>query len=257
MTSTLPRDFRGDPQPWDEGSAGDNPLARHDVINQHDVAYPVDNPVAPRRLASALPLGHVAAAFSAMVTLILLFQPWVSASGPNGQLRSDAFGRVSGVAATDNRWMDGGDQSESISVSGTWGVLAALAAVVTIGAVVMNIRLRTAAFAFVVTGASVLMAVFVMAALMYLSDKAPELRLLTEADRGLVGGIGNLLRSVLGGGGSQTVQPVASAGLETAGMICGAVAFTGAVAAVASGVRSGVLRTGWLDRMRVPQPPQA
>ncbi|WP_067885479.1 hypothetical protein [Nocardia vaccinii] len=194
--------------------------------------------------------GYVAAAVAAALTLILMFQPWLTASGPNGRLRSDAFGRIDGATRSFDDWYSDGYSQPSIS--GVWAVLAILAAVVTISAVLMYLRIRTDALSYLVLGSSLATAMFVLADLLYLSGKAPELRTMVQGEHGFGDGLGSLLGLFLGGGTSRYgTHEVASAGLDPAAMLCGAAAFGGAVAAIASGVRKHTWYTMRLVRQRV------
>ncbi|MFF3568087.1 hypothetical protein [Nocardia jiangxiensis] len=194
--------------------------------------------------------GYVAAAVAAALTLILMFQPWLTASGPNGRLRSDAFGRIDGATRGYTDWLTTGYTQPSIS--GVWAVLAALAAVVTISAVLMYLRIRTDALSYLVLGASLATAMFVLADLLYLSGKAPELRSMVQGNNGFGDGLGSLLDMFLGDGTSRYgTHQVASAGLDPAAMLCGAAAFGGAVAAIASGARK---HTWYTMRLVAPRP---
>ncbi|RMI32786.1 hypothetical protein EBN03_12670 [Nocardia stercoris] len=186
-------------------------------------------------------MGHLAAAASGLITIFLLFQPWLSASGPTGRLSSDAFGRIDGVSDRRVDWSTG--RYYEADISGTWAVLAALAAAATVAAVVMYVRIRSSALSYLVVASAVATAIFVLADLLYLSGKAPDLRGMTEGDHP-VDGISGLIQQFLGDDrpdfGS---RQVASAGLDPAALLSGASAFAGAVAAAASGLRRHARRT--------------
>ncbi|WP_157120868.1 hypothetical protein [Nocardia miyunensis] len=178
--------------------------------------------------------GYVAAAVAAALAVILMFQPWLTASGPNGRLRSDAFGRIDGATRSFDDWLTDGYSQPNIS--GVWAVLAALAAVVTISAVLMYLRIRTAALSYLVLGSALATAMFILADLLYLSGKAPELRTIVQSNHG--DGFGNLLGLFLGDDTARhSTHQVATAGLDPAGMLCGAATFGGAVTAIAAGLR--------------------
>ncbi|MEU6587299.1 hypothetical protein [Nocardia sp. NPDC046763] len=185
-------------------------------------------------------MGHLGAAVSGLITIALLFQPWLSASGPTGSLKSDAFGRIDGVSDRRINWATGGYYEADIG--GTWAVLAVLASVVTVAAVVIYIRIHSSALSYLVMASAVATAIFVLADLLYLSGKAPDLRAMTE-DIHPVRGFSGLIQQFLGNDRPDSgSRKVASAGLDSAAILSGASAFAGAVAAVASGMRQHACR---------------
>jgi hypothetical protein len=183
--------------------------------------------------------GHIGSAVASALTIILMFQPWLTASGPNGRLKSDAFGRIDGSAEGFADWTSSNGYYQP-SITGAWAALAALTAVMTITAVILNLRNRSDMLSYLVPGSAVATAVLVLADLLYLSGKAPELRAAVEGDHGLAGGLIDL---ILGGStsGFGTGNQVANAGLDAAALLGGATAVGGAVAAVGSGLRKQML----------------
>jgi|GEM_PF-7033369 len=183
--------------------------------------------------------GYITAAIAGALTVILMFQPWLTATGSNGRLSADAFGRIDGATAGFDAatrgitgWTQAGDGQPSIS--GAWAILAALAAVVTITALVMYLRTRSVALAYLIPASAAATAVFVLANLLYLNGQAPDFRALVDGSRGSGGGlIGMFLDSNTSEDGT---RQIASAGLDAAALLCGATAVGGAVAAVASGL---------------------
>ncbi|MFE3261828.1 hypothetical protein ACFXPS_41815 [Nocardia sp. NPDC059091] len=179
-------------------------------------------------------MGHLGAAVSGLITIALLFQPWLSASGPTGSVKSDAFGRIEGVSGRRINWATGGYYETDIG--GTWAVLAVLASAVTVAAVVIYLRTRSSTLSYLVVVSAVATAIFVLADLLYLSGKAPDLRAMTEDSRP-VHGLSGLIQQFLGNDRPDSgSRKVASAGLDQAALLSGASAVAGAVAAVASGM---------------------
>ncbi len=174
-------------------------------------------------------MGEIVAAIAGAVTVILMFRPWLTASGPNGRLSSNAFGQVDGASESFTSWLPGGGSQAQIS--GCWAILAALAAVVTIATVTLNLRYRSSELSILALGSAVATAVFVLADLLYLGGETADLRTMVESDQG---GTGGIMGMFLGNNTSQQSTQVASAGLATAALLGGATAFGGALAAIAS-----------------------
>ncbi|MGW5379561.1 hypothetical protein ACWESM_29400 [Nocardia sp. NPDC003999] len=173
------------------------------------------------------------AATASAVGFALLFQPWLSASGSGGEARSDAFGRVTGATNGFDEWSV--SKFRDVNISGAWGLLAAAAMVVTVFAVVAQLRLRTRGFAHLVVGSSVLAAIVVLSALLYLDARGPELRILVDPGEGLGAG---LLHRIFGEGGSGSGERrMASAGLTPVALVAGVLSCAAAVAAIAQGAR--------------------
>lgn len=176
--------------------------------------------------------GYLCAAGLSLLTFLLLFQPWVSASGPNGKVSANAFGRIDGFTSSSSQ--SGGQ--DAVSISGAWAVLTAMAVAGTVFSVVLYFRVRSQTLSRLVMGTSGAAALFALITLLYLNSKAPELRELTEsaANAGLFSWLfGNDVASNLGLGEHR----IASAGLDLSATLSALSAFGAALAAAAMGLR--------------------
>lgn len=170
---------------------------------------------------------------SSLLTLILLFQPWVRGSGPHGDVQSDAFGRlggsVPGLRNVGERLTEG-----IVSISGLWGMLAAAAAVLTVAAACSYRLFGIGLPAVVVMGTA--NAVLVPATLLYLNGKVPGLREMTEFHDEFKTALGDVLTSFLAGTTSSTAaQQVGTAALTNQALICALTAVLTAVIALSTG----------------------
>ncbi|WP_062986385.1 hypothetical protein [Nocardia anaemiae] len=177
-----------------------------------------------------------------LLTFLLLFQPWISATGPNGTISANAFGRIDGFTT--------GSFQSVISISSTWAVLTTLAIAGTIVSTVLFIRIRNRLLSYLVLGCTSAAALFVLAALAYLNGKVPELREITESAKntGLFSWLfgDNSATNLLGG-----EHRIASAGLDLAATLA---AITACGAALAAGVMS-LRKEGFTVRLiSTPQP---
>lgn len=176
--------------------------------------------------------GYLCAAGLSLLTFLLLFQPWVSATGPNGTVSANAFGRIDGF--TSSSWQSGGQ--DVVGISGAWAVLTTMAVAGTVFSVVLYFRVRSQALSRLVMVTSGATALFVLITLLYLNSKAPELRGLTESatHAGLFNWLfGNDMTSNLGAGEHR----IASAGLDLGATLSAVSAFGAALAAAAMGLR--------------------
>ncbi|WP_227981294.1 hypothetical protein [Nocardia spumae] len=169
--------------------------------------------------------GYLTCAALSAATLILLFQPWLSASGRAGTIRSDAFGRVDGVTGTQESW--DGSGVRSVDISGTWAVLTCVAVLAAIFAAGAYLRTRAAVFAHATAVAGAAVAIFVLANVLYLNDKEADLRAAVDYDSGLSGLFRNLF------GGAHSAHQLAGAHLDIAALLAGITAFGAAVSALA------------------------
>ncbi|MGW4325175.1 hypothetical protein ACWEKR_04710 [Nocardia sp. NPDC004573] len=180
--------------------------------------------------------GFLFAAAASAAGFALLFQPWLSASGSGGEAGSNAFGRVTGVTHGFDEWSV--SKFRDVNISGAWGLLAAAAMMVTVFAVVAQVRSRTRVLAHVIMGSSVAAAILVLIGLLYLNARAPELRILVDPGEGLGAG---LMHRLFGEGASATSdngdRRMAAAGLTPVALIAGVLSCAAAVAAVAQGSR--------------------
>lgn len=166
-----------------------------------------------------------------LLTLILLFQPWLTATGPHGDVQADAFGRIDGsvpvLRGVGERLTEG-----VVSISGLWGNAAAAAAVITLAAMCLYRLFGIGLPVLVAAGAA--NAVLVPVALLYLDSKAPEVRAMTERHDELKTALGDVLGRFFGGGRESGAEPaqVATAALTNQALVCGVVAVLAAMIAV-------------------------
>ncbi|MFF0495005.1 hypothetical protein ACFYU5_01260 [Nocardia aobensis] len=172
--------------------------------------------------------GYLCGAGLSATTLVLLFQPWLSASGPGGAIRSDAFGRLAGTESQQD-W--GGVGLHNTDISGTWAVLTCVAILATIFAAAAYLRTRAAIFstAAVVAGSGV--ALFVLADVLYLDNKESELRAAVADDSSFSG----ILRGLFGG--AHAAHQLAGAHLDIAAMLAGITAFGAAACLLTNHLR--------------------
>ena len=81
--------------------------------------------------------GYLCAAVGSLVTLILLFQPWITASGADGRARVNAFGRMQVTTAYLNVWSQA--KPRTAQMTSIWAILASAAIVVTVFTVAVNL----------------------------------------------------------------------------------------------------------------------
>uniref|UniRef100_UPI002455C0EA hypothetical protein n=3 Tax=Nocardia wallacei TaxID=480035 RepID=UPI002455C0EA len=154
------------------------------------------------------------AAALSLATTVLLFQPWLTAQGPNGRILADAFGRTQGT--TDSNTADTwGEGAYPAHISGGWGILTAAAAITTIFAVGLYLRDGSASLALLVLGSSAGQALSVFCTLLYLNGKSQPFKTLVETS-----GTGGL-RDLLSGNGTSNIREVASVSLGAAAMLGG------------------------------------
>ncbi|OQS12986.1 hypothetical protein B0T36_21950 [Nocardia donostiensis] len=187
-----------------------------------------------------------------MLTFALLFQPWLSAWGPKGEATADAFGRITGYTSDPQGWTMA--TARKVGITGFWALLAAAAIITTVFAVAAYLRTRNEALAHLATAASIAVALFVLATVLYLNSKAPELRVASQSHDGLQ----TLLD--LASGARETSNsgkhPVASAGLEPAALLAAVLAVGAAVAAVAQWL-GGTSATPGATSTEQPEPSTA
>ncbi|WP_433206496.1 hypothetical protein ACQP1G_20105 [Nocardia sp. CA-107356] len=129
-------------------------------------------------------------------TFFLLFQPWLTASGPDGKARANAFGRIDATTSYLTLWSQ--SPPPTARITGTWAIFASAAIIITLCAVVVNIRLRTEALSRLTTISTVTTAVFVLLALVYIDSKGPELKATLGRSRDLGGHIGSIMGWAIG-----------------------------------------------------------
>ncbi|MEV6324682.1 hypothetical protein AB0M45_26365 [Nocardia sp. NPDC051787] len=179
--------------------------------------------------------GFLCAAAASAAGFVLLFQPWISASGGGGKVGSDAFGRINGFTDGFDAWST--SKLREVSIVGGWGLVASAAMVTTVFAVVAHARLRTPILARLVMGSSAAVAILVLAMLLYLDGKGADLRLLIDQGDGFSSGLLRVFDT------SGTIAPAAegrrisSASLTPVALAVGVMTSGAAVAAIAQGTR--------------------
>ncbi len=156
-------------------------------------------------------------------TVALLFQPWLSVTGPSGTIRTDAFGALDADSGIRDNWAGSGLQT--LEISGGWAILTCVAALVAIVATVAYLRTRIALFAHAVAVAGSAVAVFVIADVLYLNGKAAELRTIAD-DNSVSGLVGDLLGNV------DTADQTIGSHLGIAVLLAGVTAFGAAASAL-------------------------
>ncbi len=180
--------------------------------------------------------GYLCGAVLSAATLVLLFQPWLSASGPGGAIRSDAFGRLTGTTVSQQDWAGAGLRDTDIS--GTWAVLTCVAVLATIFAAVAYLRTRASIFSAAAAVAGTGVAVFVLADVLYLDNKESEMRAAVADDSSFSG----ILRGLFGG--AHAAHQLAGAHLDFAAMLAGITAFGAAACVLTNHLRDNpIVRT--------------
>ncbi|MBF6174634.1 hypothetical protein [Nocardia blacklockiae] len=192
--------------------------------------------------------GFLCSAALSLSTVVLLFQPWLRAQGPNGRVVSDAFGRTQGITdSTSDQW---GEGAYPAHISGGWGILTAALAILTIFAVGLYLRDGSATLALIVLGSAAGQALSVFCTLLYLNGKGPAFKTLVENSG--TGGLRDLF------GGSSNVREVASVGLGMAALLGGITALGALLLALTSVMPlRGTDRAAATDRPSTPAPDTA
>ncbi|MCP9625432.1 hypothetical protein FOH10_04265 [Nocardia otitidiscaviarum] len=150
------------------------------------------------RAALAGKWGYVIAVAGSIVTFLLLFQPWIIASGPAGKVRANAFGRIDATTNYLTAWSQ--LKSPTADVTGMWALFTSAALVISVAAVVIHLRLRSDLMDRLATIATVAAAVFVLATLVYLNSKGSDLKAMTTRRWDLGGQVGSLMAWAFGNG---------------------------------------------------------
>ncbi len=188
--------------------------------------------------------GYLCAAVGSIITFTLLFKPWLSSSGPDGSIYSNAFGQTRITTTLVGLWSQ--KPPNHSNLNGMWAVLATAAIFVTVIAALINLLARTKALAHLTAGSAVAVAIFVLCILVYLNGKGPELRNMVGSgpptDIGTQ--IGYVIRWASGNGqyplpGARKVE-FSTAKLTSSALWAGAVSAFSAVAAVGQ----------WFHRMK-------
>ncbi|MBF6241591.1 hypothetical protein [Nocardia otitidiscaviarum] len=150
------------------------------------------------RAALAGKWGYVLAVAGSIVTFLLLFQPWIIASGPAGKVRANAFGRIDATTNYLTAWSQ--LKSPTADVTGMWALFTSAALVISVAAVLIHLRLRSDLMDRLATIATVAAAVFVLATLVYLNSKGSDLKAMTTRRWDLGGQVGSLMAWAFGNG---------------------------------------------------------
>ncbi len=233
------------PTPWQSDETRDDRSARQNGAGGAAV-------VPAKAILAALRghWGYVWAAVGSLVTLILLFQPWLTAAGADGKVSTNAFGRMEITTRFLNVWSR--SAPPGARVTGFWALLACAAIIVAIFAVVVNLRLRIEALDRLATLATVVGALLVVVTVLYINSKGPELKAMVGRRSDLGGQIGSLMNWAFGNG--RLVVPgigqvaYTSATLTPWALTAGVTSLGSAVAAVTQWVRN---RSGNLFRLPV------
>ncbi|WP_406275000.1 hypothetical protein OH799_02230 [Nocardia sp. NBC_00881] len=210
--------------------------------------------------------GYLFAAAGSILTFALLFQPWLDATGRDGGIKANPFGKLQISTSLVALWS--GSPPPPAHINGMWAVLASAACAVTVFAVAINLRVRSAALSYLVVGSSVAMAIFVVLAVVHLNGQASAVRGMLGAgsQRDLGTQVGQLIRWAAGNGkipvpGRQRVSYV-TAGLTSVAWFAVAIAVVSAMAALGQWVRvrrteSGAIRLPWGSSIVISQQPDA
>lgn len=179
--------------------------------------------------------GYILAVVGSTATLLMLFQSWITAQGPDGRVAANAFGRLEITTNAMNVWSKAAPRTPP--VTGTWAILASAAIITALCAIVLNIRLRNELLARLTTISLACASLFVILCLIYLNGKGAELKAMTGRTYDLGGQIGQILNWATGRGklaipGTSTAS-YASAGLTHWGFLAVATSLGSTMAAVA------------------------
>ncbi|WP_159840538.1 hypothetical protein [Nocardia sp. CY41] len=223
------------PTPWQSDEARDGRSAQPEEAKSGAV---------PAKAILAALRGHwgyVWAAVGSLVTLVLLFQPWLTAAGADGKVSTNAFGRMEITTRFLNIWSR--SAPPGARVTGFWALLASAAIIVVVFSVVVNLRLRIEALDRLATLATLAGAVLVVITVLYINSKGPELKAMVGRKSDLGGQIGSLMNWAFGNG--RLVVPgigqvaYTSATLTPWSLLAGVTSLGSAIAAVTQWVRNG------------------
>ncbi|MFJ1460419.1 hypothetical protein [Nocardia sp. N2S4-5] len=189
--------------------------------------------------------GYVSAAAGSLVTLALLFEPWLSASGFDGSIGINAFGRMEITTSALNAWSQ--SPPAAVRVTGAWGILTAATGILTVCFVVFDLRARSRTLSRLVMLSTLASAGWVLITLVYLNTKGPEAKAMVGVSRDLGGQLGLVMRAYFGNGAyvlpGSRVSAYANAGLTPWAWAAGAVSLISACAVVAQWVRDHTKHT--------------
>ncbi|WP_406235400.1 hypothetical protein [Nocardia sp. NBC_01009] len=185
--------------------------------------------------------GYLCAAVGSIITFRMLFKPWLTASGTDGQISADPFGGLQISTSLASLWS--GSPPPAADVNGTWGVLASTASAVTVFAVLVNLRARTKVLSYVAVGSSVTLALLIVIVVAHLNSKAADVKRMVGYGSARDAGtqVGLLVRWATGNGqypvpGMRQVA-YATASLTTWAWLAGAISLISALIAIAQWIR--------------------
>lgn len=184
--------------------------------------------------------GYAWAAVGSLVTLILLFRPWISVRGPDGSVTVNAFGRMQNTTVYLNVWST--HRPRAAQISGFWAILACAAIFITVLAVVINLRLRLEAITRLVAMSTLATAVFVLITVLHINSKSGELKGMVSRTTDLGGQIGSFMNWAFGNGKLAVPglgqSAYTSATLTQWALLASLVSFGSALAAITQWIRS-------------------
>ncbi|GAB2690696.1 hypothetical protein [Nocardia thraciensis] len=184
------------PTPWRGSKTASDPVVTPDPPRPDVASRQPD--LRPYLLVLRENWGYSIAVVGGVITLVLLFQPWLTARGPAGTAYTNAFGRITATNNLMNAWSTHGPSPARIL--GIWGLLASGAIIVMCVTAIANLRRRSDAIARITVISSFAVAVFVLAALVYINTKAPDLKGMTSRRYDLGGQVGSLMTWAFGNG---------------------------------------------------------
>ncbi|MFE6862349.1 hypothetical protein [Nocardia sp. NPDC057668] len=218
--------------PWQGDQPGDKATADSTSVERRSFSA-----MSSTALMLTLRVGGACAltGMSGLAALLLLFQPWLVASGPNGTAEANAFGRIDATTAYLTVFSQ--QRAGMAPIAGVWGLLAAAAIVVSCLVAVAGISLRSELAARISALCAGLAAVLVMITLVYINSKGPELRAMTTRSYDMGGHLGSVIAWAMGKGrlpfpGVAGPSSYGSARLTTYALAAGALAILSAMSAI-------------------------
>ncbi|MEV6139152.1 hypothetical protein AB0L63_24440 [Nocardia sp. NPDC051990] len=182
--------------------------------------------------------GYLVAAVANLVTLVMLFRPWITVTGPDGMARADAFGRIEATTSYLMAWSGSGPSTADIS--GTWAIFTTATIIVLVTVVVINLRIGKAALYRIAVASGIAVAIFVLLTMRNLNSRASDLMAMTARSWDAGGQVGSWIQWAFSGG-DLMLPGVRSSGYSTT-------SFTGAalIACGASMVAAVAAITQWM-----------
>ncbi|MCU1648173.1 MAG: hypothetical protein JWN03_8448 [Nocardia sp.] len=109
-----------------------------------------------------------------VLLLLVLFQPWIAASGVDGKVDSNAFGTLHITTSLVSLWSS--SPPHRAAISGTWGILTGLSALGGLCTILANLRTQRALGSYAVATLTAAAAIFSSATLLYLNSKSGDLK---------------------------------------------------------------------------------